>query len=182
MNTWKVIETERLFLKILELKDKEVFLAYRGNPEVFQFQSWDPPNLQEVESFIRQNLTVAPNTPDTWLQVGIYLHNGQLIGDIGLHFLEDNAQMEIGYTLAPEHQGQGYAFEAVKAILDYLFGHLEKHRVIGSVDPENIRSIKLLEKLGFRREGHFIKSVLIRGEWCDDVIYAMLKEEWLATR
>ena len=90
--------------------------------------------------------------------------------------------MEIGYTFGPEHQGQGFAFEAVKAILGYLFGQLEKHRVTASVDPENVRSIRLLEKLGFRREGHFIQSVLIRGEWCDDVIYAMLKAEWKATR
>lgn len=182
MSLLEIIDTDRLILKPLSLQDKEVFLAYRGNPEVFQFQSWDPPNLQEVENFIRQNLTVVPNTPDTWLQLGVYLHNSLLIGDIGLHFLADDAQVEIGYTLAPEHQGQGYAFEAVKAVLGYLFGHLGKHRVIGSVDPENIRSSRLLEKLGFRREGHFIKSVLIRGEWCDDVIYAMLKEEWLATR
>jgi RimJ/RimL family protein N-acetyltransferase len=123
-------------------------------------------------------LTVIPNTPDTWLQLGVYLHNGPLIGDIGLHFLEDGAQMEIGYTLAPEHQGQGYAFEAVKAVIDFLFLDLKKHRVTASVDPENQRSINLLKKLGFRYEAHFVKSFLIRGEWCDDIIYAVLEEEW----
>ncbi len=182
MKKWPEVKTERLVLRILELKDKEVFLAYRGNPAVVQFQTWDPPSLQEVERFIQQNLAVIPNTPNTWLQLGITLHNDQLIGDIGLHFLEDGAQMEIGYTLAPEHQGQGYAFEAVKAILGYLFGQLEKHRITASVDPENVRSRRLLEKLGFRQEGFFIQSILIRGEWCDDVVYAMLAEEWKTKR
>lgn len=182
MSPFEIINTERLSIKTLGLEDKEVLLAYRGDPAVYQFQSWKPPSLQEVEHFIRQNLTVIPNTPDTWLQLGVYLHDGQLIGDIGLHFLEDDAQMEIGYTLAPEHQGQGFATEAVKAVLDFIFVNLGKHRVTASVDPENISSIRLLEKLGFRREGHFIKSVLIRGEWCDDVIYAMLRDEWKTTR
>ncbi len=182
MSLLEIIKTDRLILKPLSLQDKEVFLAYRGNPEVFQFQSWDPPNLQEVENFICQNLTVVPNTPDTWLQLGIYLHNDLLIGDIGLHFLEDNDQMEIGYTLAPEHQGQGYAFEAVKVVLDHLCLDLGKHRITASVDPDNQRSINLLKKLGFRQEAYFKKSLFIRGEWCDDVIYAMLDEEWKATR
>jgi len=182
MSPFEIIETDRLFIMTLSLQDKEVFLAYRSNPKVYQFQSWNPPSLQEVENFIRQNLTVIPNTPNTWLQLGVYLHNGPLIGDIGLHFLEDGAQMEIGYTLAPEHQGQGYAFEAVKAAIDYLFLDLKKHRVTASVDPENQRSINLLKKLGFRQEAHFTKSFLIRGVWCDDVIFAMLEEEWIARR
>lgn len=178
MSPFEIINTDRLSITTLGLQDKEVFLAYRGNPAVYQFQSWNPPSLQEVEDFIRQNLTVIPNTPNTWLQLGIYLHNGPLIGDVGLHFLEDGAQMEIGYTLAPEHQGQGYAFEAVKAVIAHLFRDLKKHRVTASVDPDNLRSINLLKKLGFRQEGHFKKSFLIRGEWCDDMIFAMLEEEW----
>ncbi len=178
MSLFEIINTDRLSIKTLGLQDKEVVLAYRGNPAVFQFQSWNPPSLEEVENFIRHNLSVVPNTPDTWLQLGVYLQGGPLIGDIGLHFLEDGTQAEIGYTLAPDYQGQGYAFEAVKAILGYLFDQLKKHRVSASVDPENHRSIRLLEKMGFRQEGHFKKSFLIRGEWCDDVIYAMLEEEW----
>jgi RimJ/RimL family protein N-acetyltransferase len=178
MSPFEIINTDRLSIKTLGLQDKEIFLAYRGNPTVYQFQSWNPPSLQEVENFIHQNLKVIPNTPNTWLQLGIYLQNGPLIGDIGIHFLED-AQVEIGYTLAPEHQGQGYAFEAVKAIIDYLFSTLKKHRITASVDPENQKSINLLKKLGFRQEGYFKKSILIRGEWCDDVIYALLNEEWI---
>ena len=182
MNNSIQIETDRLNIRALELKDKEAFFTYRNLPEVIQFQSWEPSSIEEIEAFINRNLAVTPNTPDTWLQLGICLRGGPLIGDIGLHFLEDGAQMEIGYTLTPVYQGQGYASEAVKAVVDYLFLTLKKHRITASVDPENQKSINLLKKLGFRQEAHFIKGILIRGEWCDDVVFAILDEEWNTRR
>jgi RimJ/RimL family protein N-acetyltransferase len=179
MGVFKCIETDRLRIRILDFKDKETLFAYRIMPEVFAYQSWNPPRMDEVETFIRQNLATPPNTINTWLQLAICLRTGPMIGDIGIHFLEDDAQVEIGYTLSPDYQGRGYAFEAVKAVVNYLFLNLKKHRITASVDPENQKSISLLKKLGFRQEGHFKKSILIRGEWCDDVIYAMLEEEWI---
>ena len=102
-----------------------------------------------------------------------------LIGDIGLHFLPDIAQVEIGYALDPLFQGKGYAEEAVRGVLRYLFKELKKHRVIASVDPDNERSIHLLLKLGMRKEAHFKKSYLIGDEYYDDCIYALLDEEVL---
>ena len=172
------INTERLLIRVLELKDKESFHAYRNLPEVYQYQTWGTSNIADAEEFIRKNLATVPNTADTWLQLAICLQNGALIGDMGIHFLVDDAQVEIGYTLSPDHQGQGYAFDAVNAVMNYLFLTLKKHRITASVDPQNQKSINLLKKLGFRQEGHFVKSILIRGEWCDDIIYALLEEEW----
>ena len=120
-----------------------------------------------------------PNIPNTWFQLAIVNKNeDMLIGDIGIHFLEDNAQVEIGYTLAPSYQGQGYAIEALKAVINYLFSDLKKHRITASVDPNNTKSIRLLEKLGMRKEGHFIKSYRMGDMWLDDCIYAILEEEW----
>ena len=102
----------------------------------------------------------------------------QVIGDLGIHFLdEENKQAEIGFTLDKNFQGKGYATEAVKEIINYLFNKLNKHRIIGSVDPHNSNSIRLLERLGFRKEAHFKESLFINGEWVDDVIYAVLKSE-----
>ena len=85
--------------------------------------------------------------------------------------------MELGITLAPSAQGQGYATETVQALLRYLFADLEKHRVTASVDPRNTASVALFERVGMRREAHHIKSYRLRGEWVDDVILAMLREE-----
>ncbi len=182
MVNFKAIESDRLTIRILDTHDKEVFFAYRSLPEVYLYQSWKPSSIDEVEEFINKNKAIQPNTKNTWMQLGIHLKGGVLIGDVGIHFLEDEAQVEIGYTLSPAHQGCGYAQEAVKAVIDYLFLTLKKHRITASVDPENAKSINLLKKLGFRQEAYFTKSQLIRGEWCDDVVFVVLEEEWKSQR
>jgi RimJ/RimL family protein N-acetyltransferase len=160
------------------MNDAPALFNYRSMPEVFKFQTWRPKELQEVEEFVQKNSNQIENTPDTWLQLAVCTGNDQLIGDIGIHFLADAFQVEIGYTVSPNYQGKGYAVEAVKAVLDHLFGDLQKHRISASVDPENVRSIRLLEKIGFRKEAHFVKSFQVDGEWLDDCIYALLREEW----
>lgn len=88
-------------------------------------------------------------------------------------------QVEIGYTLSLEYQGNGYATESVINVINYLFNNLKKHRITASVDPENVRSAVLLERIGMRKEAHFKKSFWFNNEWVDDVVYAILKEEWI---
>lgn len=171
------IKTSRLRIKILNMNDKETFFQYRSLPEIFQFQSWKPRSIYEVEEFILKNISTTPNKVGTWLQLAICLENGQMIGDIGVHFF-DEYQIEIGYTLSPEYQGMGYALEAVEGIINYIFNTLRKHRITASVDPNNHASIKLLEKIGFRKEGHLIKSLYMDNQWYDDCIYSILEEEW----
>ncbi|MEK8129019.1 GNAT family protein [Paenibacillus filicis] len=178
MNTFNSLTTDRLVIRTLDMRDKEAFYTYRSTPEVYKYQSWKPADISEAENFISANMAVVPDTGDSWLQVAVCLKDGQLAGDIGIHFLDDGFQAEIGYTFAPGFQGQGYASEAVRAVIDYLFAGLGKHRVTGSVDPDNLKSIKLLEGLGFRKEAHFIKSYRLNDEWYDDCVYAILAEEW----
>ena len=180
MNNFMTITTDRLLLRKLEINDRDDFFTYRSLPEVYEYQSFMPKNVAQVDDFIR-DIQSDPNIPNTWFQLAIIKRDGDvLIGDIGIHFLEDNAQVEVGYTLAPSYQGKGYAIESLKAVINYLFFDLKKHRVSASVDPNNIKSIRLLEKLGMRKEAHFIKSYRMGDVWLDDCVYAMLKEEWKA--
>jgi RimJ/RimL family protein N-acetyltransferase len=172
------IRTQRLLIRKLFMADKEALFGYRSLPEVWKYQSWRPTHIGQAEAFIRENAETLPNTPDAWMQLAVCLPDGRLIGDIGVHFLGDGAQAEIGYTLHPDYQGGGYATEAVRAILGYLFRELGKHRVTASVDPDNLRSILLLQRIGFRQEAHFIKSFWMDGQWLDDCVFAMLEEEW----
>jgi RimJ/RimL family protein N-acetyltransferase len=102
------------------------------------------------------------------------------VGDLGVHFMEDGEQVEIGFTLAPAWQGRGFAAEAVAGLLDHLFGVLHKHRVFASVDPRNVASRRLLRRLGMREEAHFVQSVPYRGGWADDIVAAVLASEWMA--
>lgn len=178
MSTFEPIITDRLILRKLDVSDSIAFLEYRSLPEVYEFQSLKPVNKTEIEDFFSR-ISEYPNIPNTWFQLAVCnKENNKLIGDIGIHFLEDDAQVEVGYTIAPSFQGHGYATEALSAVIQYLFSVLRKHRVIASVDPNNKRSIRLLGKLGMRKEAHFIKSLKISGKWVDDCIYAILNEEW----
>lgn len=178
MSVFQDIKTERFVIRRLVMTDKEPLFAYRSLPDVCKFQSWRPVHIEQVEAFIKKNAEVVPNTPNTWMQLAVCLPNGIMIGDIGVHFLEDSMQTEIGYTLNPAYQGCGYATEAVSAILDYLFCTLNKHRITASVDPDNLRSIILLKRIGFRQEAHFVRSFWMDGQWLDDCVFAMLEEEW----
>ncbi len=171
------ITTGRLVLKTLDIADAPTVFAYRSDPEIARFQSFCPAELSEVQDFILRS-TAAFNVEDTWFQLGIY-REGALIGDLGIHFIgPHNSQCEIGYTLAKSAQGQGYGQEAVRAAVSHLFDSLKKHRITASLDPRNTASIKLLEQLGFRREGCFVKSYYNQGVWEDDLVYAVLGEEW----
>lgn len=178
MDKFNHIITDRLLIRTLQMKDKEDFFQYRSMPEIYQYQSWRPKHIKEIEEFIIKNNAVCLNSQNTWLQLAVCLKEGQMIGDIGIHFLEDDYQIEIGYTLSPEYQGNGYALEAVKAVMNFAFTDLKKHRIIASVDPDNIQSIKLLERIGFRKEAHFIKSFRMNNQWYDDCIYAMLEDNF----
>ena len=172
------IRTERLELRVLGEGDSEALFDYRSLPEVSRYQSWRPGAVEEVRAFARTNSLEQAEKGYGWVQLAVCLPDGRLIGDIGLHFVDEH-QMEIGYTLAPAAWGKGYALEAVSAVIDYLFTVRGKHRITGSVDPDNERSIRLLKNLGFRQEAHFIKSFRQDGRWLDDCVYALLEDEWL---
>ncbi|HYQ59064.1 MAG TPA: GNAT family protein [Draconibacterium sp.] len=171
------LNTQRLLLRPVGANDKQAILAYRSDAETNKYQGWIPKTIDDVETFMGK-LSAEFNVPDTWFQLAVLDKNSkELIGDIGIHFI-DEQQVEIGYTIAKQHQGLGFATEAAKAVIDYLFGELKKHRITASIDPGNIASVALLEKLGFRKEAHFIESLFLNGKWVDDVIYALLGREW----
>lgn len=174
-----IFTTERLLLRPVQIEDKESILKYHSDSEANKYQGWIPKTIEDVEVFIGK-LASIPNQPGTWFQQAVLEKETQLlIGDIGIHFTgEENLQAELGYTISKEKQGLGYATEAISKVIDFLFFELKKHRITASADPENIPSIKVLEKLGFRKEAHFVESYYQDGKWLDDVLYALLSKEW----
>lgn len=177
--------TQRLKIRPIQMEDKVDLFEYRSDPETFKHLSVVPEKLEDIENFIK-NSSIDINIPGTWFQFVIILKGkNKLIGDVGVHFLDTdstNQQVEIGYTLNRNFRGQGFAYETLTEIIDYLFISLHKHRIIASIDPSNFASIKLIEKLGFRKEAHFRKSLFFHGEWVDDLVYAQLKSEWTENR
>jgi RimJ/RimL family protein N-acetyltransferase len=175
------INTERLILRPIKPEDAKVIFEYRSDAIANQYQGWIPKTIDEVKDFITNRTSAVIDVVDSWFQFVIIKKDDKgLIGDIGVHFLDaDKKQVGIGYTLDKNYQGKGYMIEALTSLINYLFIDLDKHRITASIDPDNIKSIKLVEKLGFRKEGHFKKSFLANGQWVDNLVYAILKEEWL---
>ena len=174
------LETERLILRGFKEKDIQPFSSYRSDENVARFQGWRAPfSLEKAAQFVHDMRTRTPGQAGQWYQVALELKtDGQMIGDYAFRIDDENQQVEIGVTLAPAYQGQGYAQEAGHCLLDYLFNQLNLHRVFANVDPRNTASKCLMEKLGLRFEGHFIQSMWLKNEWVDEDWYALLQHEW----
>jgi RimJ/RimL family protein N-acetyltransferase len=178
------LTTTRLQINALRPADAPVLFGYRADPEVTRFQGWRPASLAEVADFIAAQGPASADIPDGWFQRAIRLRQGgDLIGDIGIHMPADAAaSIEFGISMAPDRQRQGYAGEVLQALFTWVFGTLGRHRIHASVDPRNLASMAMLRSLGMRQEAHFRESLWFHGEWVDDVVFAMLAQEWSSHR
>ncbi|MET0937403.1 MAG: GNAT family protein [Luteibacter sp.] len=176
----RAIVTPRLTLNALVAADAPRLFAYRGDDAVARYQGWKPADIPAAEAFIGDQVSQPFGVADSWCQLAIREKaTGELLGDLGVHFPgSTNDAIEFGVSLRPERQGQGYAREAMAAALTLAFGEWGYRRSVASVDPRNVASIALLRSLGFRQEAHHVESYFFRGEWVDDVIFAMLAREW----
>lgn len=176
------LQASRILLRRFRADDLPALIAYRSDPEVARYQSWSRLNEASARAFLAELDRSEPGTRGVWFQFAVALKTtDQLIGDCALMVrADDTRQAEIGYTFARQFQGQGYATEAVGRLLEYLFHTLNIHRVIAQVDCRNERSVALLERVGFRREGQLLQSFWLKGQWIDEYLYALLALEWQA--
>jgi RimJ/RimL family protein N-acetyltransferase len=161
--------------------DLRAFSEYRSDPEVARYQSWDAPySLDQAAAFWEELKRTQPGAPGAWYQLAVERQSCPgIIGDCAFHILEDDAQQaHIGFTFSRLYQKQGYATEAVRGLLDYLFEELQIHRVSAICDVENKASARLLERVGMRREAHFIENIWFKGAWGSEYLYAVLEREW----
>lgn len=176
-----MITTERLELRRFRPEDAEAFSAYRSVPEVARFQSFTAPfSLEEAQRTVASYAEGDPLQAG-WFQYAIAL-DGLLIGDIGLNTFDNLMQADIGYTLAQEYQGKGYATEAVGGLLEHLFTVRELHRVSAEVDARNVASARLLERLGFQQEGFRPQNTWFKDEWTDDLLFGLLRSNFSSYR
>jgi RimJ/RimL family protein N-acetyltransferase len=174
-------ETPRLILRAFRPEDAAAFSAYRSEPEVARFQGWSAPySLEQAQEFVTEMMQAVPGTPGQWYQIAMEEKaSGQVIGDVAFHIEANSPQQAIlGITLSGAAQGKGYATEAMQRLLQFLFEDLELHRVSAYIDVDNPASYQLVERLGFRREGHFIENTWFKGAWGSEYFYALLAREW----
>lgn len=173
---YETIYTERLFIRRIMDGDLEDLYEYITDPEVMKFE----PLLTEAESRKWAQERIASN--DFWAVC--LTQTGKMIGDLYMGKGEQD-HWEIGYMFNARYQRKGYATEAAGSLICRTFQIEGAHRISAFCSPENVASWKLLERLGFRREGHVKQNVSFRQDangdpvWQDTLLYGILRDEWL---
>jgi RimJ/RimL family protein N-acetyltransferase len=177
------IRTRRLVLRPFAPRDEEDMLEFESRPDVARFLLNEPRDRVENarQLAIRQSQTALRSEGDA-LVLAVDL-DGTAIGYVLLVWLsEPHRQGEFGYVMNPAHHGHGYATEAAVEMLRLGFERLGLHRIVGRCDARNQASAKLMERVGLRKEAHFIGAEIFKGEWGEELRYAMLEDEWRASR
>jgi RimJ/RimL family protein N-acetyltransferase len=158
----------------MEKDDLPIFVEWVNKPEVFgEYNPLHQMSKTESEKML-DNPDIKPFIVEK--------KDGSRIGFIFhfhvLHIGTGTKQLEIGYTLVPSERGKGYCTEAIVIMVDYLFLSKDVMRIQAQTDQRNLASQKVLEKTGFKKEGTLRNNFFIRGEWTDDYMYSILREEW----
>lgn len=175
------IATERLILREFEEGDWPAVLAYQRDPLYLRYYEWEARTPDAVREFVGMFLGQQSSEPRIKFQLAVALKSsGQLIGNCGIRKDSVGAhEADIGYELAPDHWGHGYATEAASAILDFGFTGLRVHRISASCVADNVGSARVLENLGMRLEGRLRDKDRYKDRWWDQLRFAILDDEWL---
>lgn len=170
------LQTPRLSLRHPRPADTSDLFAIFSDPVAMRYWSTLPMREpSEAEQYLRG---IDEGFADrSLLQWAIALPDSdRLIGTVTLHNLSpSNKRAEIGYMLSPKQQGQGYATEAVFAVLVFAFERMNLHRIEADLHPDNAASVRLVERLGFAREGYLRERWFVGGVFSDSLVYGLLR-------
>ena len=168
------LRTDRLLLRPFHGDDVDDVFAYASDPEWGRHLPVPQPyTRRDAEEFVTGATVPKPEQRLKWAIV----HEGRVSGGIELRF-RDHDSAEIGYSLARPLWGRGLATEAAASVVGYGFEELDLARIWAAADVRNVASWRVMEKLGMRREGQLRSRRVVHGERVDDVLYALLREEW----
>ena len=174
------IHTQRLMIRAFSMDDAQDLFEYLSDPQIYRYESGEPIDLQQAQNYARD---MAINE-HFWAVELKSKH--KVIGQLYFSQQEPRHLMtwELGYILSPHYQQQGYGSEAALALVEYGFRKLGIHRIQAHCNPNNVASWKLLEKIGFRREGLLRKNIYFRKDaagnplWWDSYAYARLEDKF----
>jgi RimJ/RimL family protein N-acetyltransferase len=179
------IRTERLLLRRFSESDLDRLAAMQALPEVARYLYWEPATREQVEPILERRIaTTRLEKDDDWVVLAVERQeDGLLLGDVTIFLRSvEHRQAEVGWVFHPDAGGHGYATEASRALIDLAFDDLEAHRVVARTDPRNEPSAAVCRRLGMRQEAHFRESELFKGEWGDELVFAVLATEWRTPR
>lgn len=174
-----VLETERLRLRKLTMRDAQDIYDYSRDPQVAKHVLWDAHrSIGESRAYLRYMLRkYRMNEPASW---GIELkETGKIIGTIGYMWIQsDNAAAEVGYSLSRAHWGRGLMTEALRAVIEYAFDSLHLNRVEAIHEIDNPASGAVMRKCGMQYEGRLRQKLFNKGRFVDVDLYAVLKRDY----
>lgn len=171
--------TARLRLRAPTLADAEPLFAFYGDPEVMRYSGREPHrHVDEIrEKLMRDLETMNRGESARWIMTP--LGEPHVIGTVGLfHWSHGDRRAEIGYLLARSHWGRSLMTEVLPSVVRFGFEVMRLHRIDAQVDPENIASLRVLERLGFKREGLLRESTFSNGRFSDTAVLGLLEQEW----
>ena len=173
------LETKRLTLGSFTIQDAEELYKIRSDDRVTKYLDRDNHKTVEESKIMIQKIIQSYKDKAGINWVIRKKVSFEIIGYIGFwDLIRENVRAEIGYASKPEYWGKGYMSEALLKVLDYGFNEFKLHSVLGNVNPQNERSIKLLERFGFKREAYFREDYLYNGKYLDSAIYCLLESEF----
>ena len=177
------IRTERLLIRPYAAGDVDALYAYQRLPGIHRYLYTEPRTRAEVQAMVAERAGARSPTGagQAITLVAELAQTGELVGDCVLFWRsQEHEQGEVGYVFNPAYRGRGLATEAVGALLRLGFEGLGLHRIAGHLDARNTASARVLERAGLRREAHLVENEFVKGEWTDELIYAILRSEWAA--
>ncbi len=175
--------TERLMLRDFREEDRTLERSIHSDQSLFVHLPIEPRSEAEIDDYVQARLKhqMLKEVGGTSAVVIETINGGDYVGAIQLTPLAlDPLQLGIGWLALASQQGNGYVSEAVGKLIDLLFGSLDTHRIVADIMVGNDASVRLAERLGFRKEAHFVKSLNLRDEWRDELVYSILKDDWQA--
>jgi RimJ/RimL family protein N-acetyltransferase len=173
------IRTERLTLRPFQRRDFDDFFAYWALPEVARYVPWEPGDRTQATLALERRMGNRTLDSDGQVLTLAMLEGTRVIGELMLRWFEgEHEQGEIGFALHPDCHGRGLAREGAQAIFELGFQTIQLHRIIGRCDVRNAASALLMTKLGMRQEAHLRENEFFKGEWIDELTFAILDEEW----
>lgn len=177
--------TDRLSLRVLDMADLDAYAELNTIPDVVRFLYWDVLTRAESAAKLERfggKASIAAEGDALSLALDLR-QTGEMVGHLVLAWTsEAHRAGEVGYVIHPRHAGRGYATEATHALLALGFDGLHLHRMVARADARNVASVRVMERAGLRREALFRENEWVKGEWTDEVVYALLEDEWRARR
>lgn len=174
------LKTERMIIREHRLGDIAAVEAYSTQEKFWRYLQVGELGKDSGRIYVERVIAEQSMRPRSEFNLALTMKaNEQIVGNVRLGITDlENSEAILGYALAPEYWGQGYASEAVKAITDFAFKTLLMHRVYAMVDTENTASINVLQKYKFALEGTLRENKLSQGVRRNSHIYSLLANEY----